>query len=204
MQALLFKWREVMTRNTSVFAGYDIKYQDLKLPWNRAHVPYTQKRLVRLLSDIKPRNNVQLLVHCCWSWAFSILSFVRPWWTSGEDIWSLCQVHSYMKKCTKTCFLVPNTKTSRKQGTDLHLYCDTKIPYTWIKKMQILKYPKLLARHGDWRSIRFLKESVYCLPLLQIMYMYAVNSLIVTTSCKQWSSVSDLFEMTVLFLSQKL
>ena len=84
MQALLFKWREVMTRNTSVFAGYDIKYQDLKLPWNRAHVPYTQKRLVRLLSDIKPRNNVQLLVHCCWSWAFSILSFVRPlvnfWW----------------------------------------------------------------------------------------------------------------------------
>ena len=34
--------------------------------------------------------------------------------------------------------------------------------------------------------------------------MYAVNSLIVTTSGKQWSHVSDLFEMTVLFLSQIL
>ena len=34
--------------------------------------------------------------------------------------------------------------------------------------------------------------------------MYAVNSLIVTTSGKQCSLVSDLFEMTVLFLSQIL
>ena len=34
--------------------------------------------------------------------------------------------------------------------------------------------------------------------------MYAVNSLIVTTSGKQWSPISDLFEMTVLFLSQIL
>ena len=34
--------------------------------------------------------------------------------------------------------------------------------------------------------------------------MYAVISPIVTTSGKQWSHVSDLFEMTVLFLSQIL
>ena len=34
--------------------------------------------------------------------------------------------------------------------------------------------------------------------------MYAVISPIVTTSGKQWSRVSDLFEMTVLFLSQIL